>query len=316
MKDRRLIDKKYTTRLIPICAPEGTCGGEYKYPITEHRGFTLVEVIVVMAIISILTGIMIPFIYRVWESTEIDTTRERMTDLKKAIVGDPKLIQNGVRTHYGYVGDVGQLPSSLENLVTNVDGVSNWNGPYLPAGFDSLKYKKDAWDTELQYAPITVAGRRVSASLKSYGPNRADDGGSGDDIMESIFQLSQSEVAPVNLIQGNVNITLQSAPLVSRSYYIGVSARYRSGGGVFVTDTCCDITVKTISGTAGNTQVNYTQNFSCVPLNNLPIGTVYIGPRLYSDNGCATSLGGSPLELAVNVHGSTIYSTLQIQAVP
>lgn len=282
----------------------------------SRQGFTLIEIIVVVGIIATMVGIMIPFIYRIWESNEIELTRERMLDLKRAMVGDPRLIQNGVRTHFGYVGDVGQLPSSLENLVANVDGVSNWNGPYLPAGFDSSNYNKDAWNTLIAYAPVTVAGRRVSAPLKSYGPNRVDDGISGDDIMESIFQVGQSEVFPVNLIQGNVNMTFQTAPLVSKNYYIGVSVRYRNGAGAFVTETCCDNVLKTISGTAGNTQVNYSQDYSCTPPSDLPVGTIYLYPGLYSDSSCTTNLNGSPLELAVNVHGSSIFSVLHIQAVP
>lgn len=38
--------------------------------VRNKNGFTLIEVVVVMAIIAILSGIMIPMIYRVWEGNE------------------------------------------------------------------------------------------------------------------------------------------------------------------------------------------------------------------------------------------------------
>ena len=74
------------------------------------RGFTLIEVLVTMAIVSILAGIMVPAVWKFWESQDVQTTRERIKTLKLAMVGDRSLIQNGIRTSYGFVGDNGELP--------------------------------------------------------------------------------------------------------------------------------------------------------------------------------------------------------------
>lgn len=274
-----------------------------------RNGFTLLEVIVVIGIISLMVGILVPMVYRVWESSEVDTTKERISDLKKAMVGDPKLIQNGVRTHFGYVGDIGQLPSNLSNLLTNIDGVANWKGPYLPLGFDPNDYATDAWGTQIDYKSSSGTGELME--LRSRGPDRLP--GTSDDIVVKIYS---NEVIPANIIQGNINFTFQTAPVSPKNIYIGVSVRYRSGDGTLTTEICCDGNMKTISGNPGNTQVNYSQNFSCTPVNNLPVGIAYLTPGLFSDNLCNTSLGGTPLELATSVNNISIFVNLQIQSVP
>lgn len=279
----------------------------------RKQGFTLIEVIVVMAIISILAGIMVPMVYRVWESNDEELTRTRMRDLKIALVGDSKIMQSGVRTHFGFTGDIGQLPASLNDLVVD-PGIANWTGPYVPAGFDAATFNKDAWDNPIEYVTITDAsGRRSAAALTSYGPDGV--AGTADDIGDPDVQISPAEVLPAAAFLGNIGITFQSSPQVVKNLYLGVVANYRNGSGAAVTRTCCDSGVKVIAGTAGNTQVNYSQSFSCSPLEALPVGFVFVSPGVFSDASCGASMGGTPLELAVSVSGSTLFVNLQIQSV-
>lgn len=275
-------------------------------------GFTLMEVIVVMAIISIMAGIMVPMMYRVWESNDEETTRTRMRELKIALVGDSRIVQNGVRTHFGYAGDIGQLPESLADLIAD-PGVANWQGPYVPAGFDPTTYSRDAWDRAIEYATVTDAsGRRGAAVLTSYGPDGI--AATADDISDPDVQISPAEVLPAASILGNTGITFQSAPQAVRSLFFGVVARYRNGAGAPVTRTCCDSVVKTVIGSPGNAQVNYSQSFSCSPPEAFPVGIVFLSPGVFSDASCSVNLG-TPLEVAVSVSGRTVFVNLQIQSV-
>ncbi len=280
-----------------------------------RRGFTLMEVVVVVGIIATLVGIMIPFVYKVWESNERDLTRQRMADLKKAMVGDSRMVQNGLRTHFGYVGDIGQLPQSLAGLVTD-PGVFNWQGPYLPAGFDPAAYNKDAWGNALLYSPAKDgADRYASASLTSKGPN--GQAGDSDDISEPEFQISDAEVTPVAAIQGNLQLVLQTPPESNKLFYIGVLAAYRDGTGQQATIICCDHTQKQIPGTPGNTVVMYTRDFSCTPPVMLPAGILHLSPRVYSANTCSSGsmFSGSGLGITAHAAHATIFANLQLLSV-
>jgi prepilin-type N-terminal cleavage/methylation domain-containing protein len=267
----------------------------------RKQGFTLIEVIVVMAIISIMAGIMVPMVYRVWESNDEALTKDRMADLRIALVGDAKLYQNGVRTHFGYVGYFGHLPETLDQLVLDA------GGPYLPAGFDPSNYGKDAWANDIDYA-ITATDtlsdgtiRRIATTLTSYGPDGIP---SPDDIAETIYE---TDVVPVITLQGNVGVTFQSAYASRR---IGVAVDYRKGDGTITTDTYCDV-FSAMTGSAGFTSQAFTFSAS----HNLPIGIVTMKPRVY-DNACTTYVEGTPLMAATNISGGLLFMNLQIKSVP
>ena len=196
-------------------------------------GFTLIEVIVVMAIVAIMAGIMVPFVYRIWEGNDIELTRERMLDLKRAMTGDPRMIQNGIRTNYGFVGDNGQLPASLAELLPS----------YLPSGFDPNKYNKDAWLNEFVYTTTETGGRRVAATLKSKGPDRQL--GTSDDIDDNtdpgICKINESEVTPTGVVQGNLNFVFfnSSAVPVTPAYTALITAEYTGPLGATIANSGC-----------------------------------------------------------------------------
>lgn len=122
-------------------------------------GFTLFELVVVIIIIGILSTIGMRALNRTVENRKYLATKQEMELLKEAIVGNPDIKEAGMQIDYGYVGDTGQMPSSLGDLVTN-PGVTGWNGPYINIDLqeDPNGYKKDAWGDAYTYDPGTVSG--------------------------------------------------------------------------------------------------------------------------------------------------------------
>jgi len=167
----------------------------------NRKGFTLIEIIIVLGILAILMGIAVPVVYRQLASSAEQATKSEMENLKKALIGDPTKIQNGVRTDFGALGDWGGLLPSLEALVEPQTPAwfydkekkvgAGWNGPYISETFSEERneYKLDAWGNEYAYSTedyTNEKGELVDGKIVSYGPDRAE--GGGDDLTVEILK--------------------------------------------------------------------------------------------------------------------------------
>ena len=100
------------------------------------EGFTLVELLVVLAIIGLIAALVAPQVLKYLGSAKVDTTKAQI-----------KNIENALELYYI---DIGRYPSTEEGLEAlaraPADG-SAWNGPYLKKSGIFL----DAWGTAYEY---------------------------------------------------------------------------------------------------------------------------------------------------------------------
>jgi general secretion pathway protein G len=128
----------------------------------KPAGFTLLELLVVILIIGLLTGIVAPRFMSQISRSEVTTARAQMDAFRKAL--DAFRIDNG------------RFPATsegLEALVTAPASAPRWNGPYLQGAIPL-----DPWGTPYQYQSPGPNGRDYQ--VQSLGRDRAP-GGTGDD---------------------------------------------------------------------------------------------------------------------------------------
>ncbi len=128
----------------------------------NQKGFTLIELIVVMIILGLLAALVAPRMFgRVGQAKQ------------KAAAAQIELFGTALDS---FRLDVGRYPTTsegLEALLTQPSDADGWNGPYLK----KVEIPLDPWSHPYQYRS---PGEHGDYDLFSYGADKAE-GGEGED---------------------------------------------------------------------------------------------------------------------------------------
>lgn len=128
----------------------------------REEGFTLIEIMLVVAILGVLVSVALPRLTGRTQEARIQAARLQIENLGMALDA--------------FEYDCGRYPSSsegLEALQSSSGGWPNWKGPYL-----KKRMPLDPWRNPYVYVSPSLQGRDYD--LFSYGPDGKE--GGGDDI--------------------------------------------------------------------------------------------------------------------------------------
>ncbi len=111
-------------------------------PIQKRTGFSLMEIIIALAVLSILFGTVAPLLMKFNEAMEKKQTLVEMQDIETGLLH--------------YYRDTGRLPTGasgdeLDILIADTSSVAGFNGPYLTASAGNAELK-DAWGRDYQFS--------------------------------------------------------------------------------------------------------------------------------------------------------------------
>ena len=139
----------------------------------------MIEMLLVVFLIGLVASSMVLVVNDKDDQNRYEQTRVRYQAILDAILGTPKLSLNGQPLVNGFVADMGRLPLSLNELITQpadgnptlvglgeVEGsliTAGWRGPYLATFNQSLQ---DSWGADFEYEDDPL-------SVQSFGKDRA-----------------------------------------------------------------------------------------------------------------------------------------------
>ncbi len=132
---------------------------------SKERGFTLLELLVVVAIIGLLAAFVGPRYFAQIGKSETSAARAQIEALARALDT--------------YRLDTGHYPSSAQGLAALHErpaSEAKWNGPYL-----QKDVPVDPWGKSYVYRMPGASGKRGDYELLSYGRDGAP-GGSGENV--------------------------------------------------------------------------------------------------------------------------------------
>jgi general secretion pathway protein G len=131
-----------------------------------RRGFTLLEILVVLAIIGLLAGLAITNVDKIFGGAQISTVQIFVKESMKTSLTSYRI----------HLGDYPSTSDGLQALITRPGNKGDkWFGPYIEGG----KIPQDPWGEPYQYA-YPGTRNKGSYDLWSKGPDKQS--GTGDDI--------------------------------------------------------------------------------------------------------------------------------------
>ncbi len=127
----------------------------------SERGFTLIELIVVLVILTMLAALVAPNVFRHLAESKTKIAALQIAEFEGAL--------------QTFALDVGRYPTTsegLEALVSNPGGLDSWHGPYLKKALPM-----DPWGKPYVYRYPGTHNNEFD--LFSYGPDGVE-GGEGD----------------------------------------------------------------------------------------------------------------------------------------
>ena len=128
----------------------------------SNRGFSLLELLVVLLLLGAFAGIFAPKIFG-----QAEKAKQKAAKLEIDQIGQALDL---------YKLEIGRYPTTqegLQALMTAPSGVSNWNGPYLKRN----SVPKDPWSNEYKY--VSPGDQNRPYDIVSFGSD-GKEGGDGD----------------------------------------------------------------------------------------------------------------------------------------
>jgi len=148
------------TQTLPMTRPQTQLGAERRSRTHRQRGFTLVEMLVVITIIALIMSLVGPRVLNYLTESKVKAARIQIQSFSSAL--DLLFL------------DTGRYPSSADGLVALVKPTSSllgWNGPYLKGG----NLPNDPWGKPYVYRS---PAERSAYEIVSYGAD-GQEGGTG-----------------------------------------------------------------------------------------------------------------------------------------